>query len=66
MIAEPNCHKRKCLHFIGVRQPDGEEPNEFPYCPAFPDGIPPEIAYGDNLHQTPFPSQPNDIVFEEE
>jgi hypothetical protein len=32
---------------------------------SFPEGIPHEIAYGDNLHLVPLKNQGNDIVFEE-
>ena len=49
----PNCFKRKCRHFI---VPSDEE--FFPskaVCRAFPNGIPDEIAFGDNLHTTPYP-----------
>jgi len=66
MLAQPNCYKRRCRHYLGVRQPDVTELNEFHYCPAFPDGIPDEIAYGDNPHTEPLPGQGNTIVFEEE
>lgn len=63
MLREPNCHKRKCKHFLGVRN-DGDETTERNYCEAFPDRIPSEIAYGDNLHDKPMPDQDNDIVYE--
>lgn len=36
------------------------------FCNAFPEGIPDEIAYGDNLHLVPLENQGNDIVFEKE
>ena len=55
MIAEPNCSKRKCIHFLGVAQPDGTEMTERVICKAFPKGIPEEIAYGGNLHVKPYP-----------
>lgn len=64
MIIVPNCHKRKCRNFLGVKQPDGTEATEFVYCLAFPDGIPHEIAYGSNKHTEPLEGQENDIVFE--
>jgi hypothetical protein len=54
MILEPNCNKRDCAHFIGVSQPDGTEMTECVICKAFPDGIPDEIAYGDNKHTAPY------------
>jgi hypothetical protein len=54
MIAEPNCAKRRCLHFLGVQSDEGMgEEQEHPYCVAFPEGIPVEICYGPNLHLTP-------------
>lgn len=64
MLAEPNCWKRKCKHYLGVIQPDGTELTETNYCDAFPKGITIEIAYGKNRHLSPLPDQENDIVFE--
>ena len=65
MIAEPICWKRKCRHLIGVKN-DGDERTERNYCEAFPDGIPKEIAYGNNKHFTVHPKQENDIIYERE
>lgn len=65
MLAEPRCSLRKCKHFIGVGQKDGTESTEVPICMAFPEGIPPEIAYGKNLHLKPFPGD-NGIQYEAE
>ena len=56
MIAEPNCHKRNCKYFIGVKN-DGVEINERVYCKAFLDSIPNEIAYGNNKHLKPLINQ---------
>ena len=53
MLIEPRCSVRRCKHFLGVVQPDGTESTERNYCSAFPDGIPGDIAYGDNLHLDP-------------
>ena len=64
MLAEPNCWKRRCKHYIGVVQPDGTEMTETNSCKAFPKGIPAEIAYGNNRHLSKHPQQQNDIVFE--
>jgi len=64
MLAEPNCFKRRCMYYIGVDQPDGTELSERVICEAFPEGIPDEIAYGDNKHDKPLPDQGNDIVYE--
>ena len=55
MLLEPNCSTRKCRHYQGVKWLGDEESSEVNYCEAFPGGIPYEIAYGDNLHLTPFP-----------
>lgn len=64
MIEESNCYTRKCKHYIGIIQPNGTESTETNSCKAFPKGIPEIIAYGDNRHLKPLPSQDNDIVFE--
>lgn len=66
MLAEPKCFTRRCKFFIGVSQPDGTEMTEVNVCEAFPDGIPNEIAYGDNKHLLPLPGQKNNISFVEE
>ena len=55
MLATPRCFERKCKHFTGVVQPDGTEQTEQPACAAYPNGIPPEIAYGNVLHRQPYP-----------
>jgi len=55
MLVVPNCWKRKCKHYIGIRQKDGTEATERPVCNAFPEEIPEEIAYGDNPHTEPHP-----------
>lgn len=49
---EPRCSQRNCVHFAGVKS-DGEEVSERVVCRAFPEGIPEDIAYGDNLHLEP-------------
>lgn len=65
MIEEPRCSARRCKHFLGVKHDEpGPETNERPYCLAFPDGIPSEIAFGSNRHTKPLPGQGNDIVYE--
>jgi len=66
MISEPNCYKRKCKHFLGVIQPDGTEMTETVNCKAYPNGIPPEIAYGNDKHLTIRADQNNNYVFEKE
>lgn len=55
MLAPPKCDARHCVYYDGVSQPDGTEMTERVVCRAFPEGIPDEIAYGDNKHTAPFP-----------
>ena len=66
MLAEPNCRKRECKHYGGMKLDDNEEitGGGFFYCKAFPEGIPREIVHGDNKHLSKHPDQKNDIVFE--
>lgn len=64
MISEPKCYSRKCKHYQGVKRLGTEEITETNYCPAFPDGIPNEIAYGNNKHLSPFAGQVGDTIFE--
>jgi hypothetical protein len=56
MIIVPNCFFRKCKHYIGVENMFEaiSEDSEKCVCEAFPEGIPDEIAYGDNKHDKPF------------
>jgi hypothetical protein len=68
MLLDPKCYTRKCKHFIGVKQDkdkDGEydEATERNVCKAFPDGIPSEIAYGNDPHTKVFPGQDNKIIY---
>jgi hypothetical protein len=63
VLAEPNCSKRNCIFFQGVKN-DGDETTERVFCTAFLDGIPAEIAYGDNPHTTSFPGD-GGILFKE-
>ena len=65
MIEEPRCSERQCKHLLGVKQDDGVEITERPVCKAFPNGIPVEISYGDNLHLKPF-SGDHGIQYEKE
>ena len=64
MLAEPNCSKRSCKHYLGVIQPDGTEMTETNYCKAFRDSIPDDISYGDDKHLKVRDDQDNNIVFE--
>lgn len=63
-VLEPNCSKRKCKHFLGILQ-EALEPG-VPYCLAYPEGIPDDIAYGDDLHKVKRADQFTSIVYEEE
>lgn len=63
MIKTPECHKRECKHYLGIKN-DGDELTERSYCDAFNDQIPDEIAYGSNKHLKPISGQKNNIVFE--
>jgi len=64
MILESTCSKRKCIHYIGISQPDGTEISERPICEAYPNGIPDDITLGDDLHSEVRDDQDNEIVFE--
>jgi len=65
MIAEPNCSLRNCRHLTGATNTKDER-GQRPACHAFPDGIPDDIAYGDNPHTSIDDRQPpgNRFVFE--
>lgn len=63
MIAEPKCFKRKCVHFIGVLQKNGKEQTEYLACRAYPNGIPEDIAFGDDLHKTVRKDQSNNLIY---
>jgi hypothetical protein len=62
MIQQPNCSIRNCKHYLGVNSEEEEE-NERNCCKAFPDKIPDEIAYGDNLHLSPLSEQESDLIY---
>ena len=66
MLKKLNCLKRRCKHFIGIDQSNGNELTEKVVCKAFPKGIPSMIVYGINKHLKPLPGQDNDIVYEKE
>jgi hypothetical protein len=64
MLAEPECFKRKCRHWLGINSGDGTEAGEYVYCTAFPRGIPYEIAYGTNPHSEVQKGQVGDYIYE--
>jgi len=66
MLETPRCFTRSCKHYTGVYQPDETEMTERNVCEAFPEQIPDEIAYGNNLHLKPLKDQSNTIVYEKE
>jgi hypothetical protein len=47
---------------LGIKSQDEEE-NERNYCEAFPDAIPDEVAYGENLHSYTLPEQENNLIY---
>jgi hypothetical protein len=63
MLVEPNCSKRKCKHYRGVKS-DSDESTERVVCVAFPDRIPDEIAYGSEMHVSPYPGD-NGVQYEQ-
>lgn len=65
MMPPSKCEIRKCVWFMGFYQPDGTEVSEVHYCAAFPDGIPDDISYGDNLHTKVQKGQVGQFVYEE-
>ena len=66
MILEPQCSKRSCVHFLGVKMlEEGNEATEVPYCTAFPNGIPQDIGYGSNKHTEPYPGD-NGILYQKD
>ena len=56
MLIIPQCYFNKCEHYLGTENKSEpfDESKEFNCCEAFPEGIPDEIAYGDNDHTKPF------------
>ncbi|MCP4264929.1 MAG: hypothetical protein GY777_05025 [Candidatus Brocadiaceae bacterium] len=65
-IKDPNCHKRKCVHYMWMKGfVEEEEVFARHICTAFPDGIPDIISYGDEKHLKPLKNQGNNIVYKE-
>ena len=46
MIQEPKCFRIRCIHYLGILQPNNDESIELPYCKIYPEGISDDIAYG--------------------
>ena len=65
MLDVINCYERKCKYYVGIIQPDGTELSEVPFCGAFPNGIPMDIAFGNNKHLTAIVGQDKKYVYEE-
>jgi hypothetical protein len=66
MIAESNCEKRQCKYYVGIIQPKGTEEVEKHFCGAFLDGIPDDIAYGDNPHRVVVAGQDKPYIFQKD
>ena len=64
MMGPCECLRRNCKHLLGIKHDAPPEENERWTCRAFHDGIPDEIAFGDNEHTTPYPGD-NGIQYEE-
>ena len=63
MLLEPMCCKRKCIHFLGIKRLGVEEETEVVYCKAFPEGIPDNVAYGNNEHLKVISEQIGDFIY---
>lgn len=64
-MIEPKCHQRQCRHFEGAKSVSSTSTDTVKVvCPAFPDGIPDDIAYGSNKHLKPYPGQRGFFIFE--
>lgn len=61
-----NCYIRGCRWLLGViiLDPDVEESNLIDFCLAFPEGIPDDIAYGDDKHESVRKGQVGQFVYE--
>jgi hypothetical protein len=55
MVA-PMCYS--CVHWV-------DDPEDYPKCAAFPDGIPPTILFWEASHLVPIPND-NGIQFEQD
>lgn len=64
MLEVPKCYIRSCKHYEGVKQFGPDEISQKVICKAFPNGIPVDISYGEDLHLRPTKDQKNEIVYE--
>lgn len=64
MLAEPNCYKRGCRHYLGHTRLEDTDETLVQRCEAYPLGIPEVIAYGDDLHLQVKEGQFGGYVFE--
>lgn len=66
-IRAPRCFVRRCHWYGGVKDLASTTGDLMPFyihvCPAFPNGIPEEIAYGTNKHLTLHPQQVGLMLF---
>jgi len=62
-MVQVQCWSRKCRWFVGIAQQGGPE---ISLCGAFPDGIPKEIAYGENTHGRIITGQAKPYVYEKD
>lgn len=68
MLPAPKCFKRRCKYYIGVyMRIEADESTETHTCQAFPEGIPSDIAYGNNPHAEVHPDQddPKGLTYKE-
>jgi len=63
MKTKPNCFKRKCKHYLGVVLPDSDGSPIRYFCKAYPNKIPDEIAFGNDLHLTKRKDQEGEFIF---
>ena len=62
-MREPKCWTRDCVHWIGIKKDGEDESTERPCCEAYPDGIPAEIAYGNDKHLKLLGDEVKELVF---
>ena len=64
MLRRSKCFQRRCKWFKGIKQDNKDERTERYVCQAFPDGIPGEVSWGDNLHSKVLRGQQGSYVYE--